>query len=65
MLIKYIRMLDEESIENLYNETFGLTDTNKKVGKIVEGLKPFITYLYFQMGDEQLDQLFKCKLIRP
>lgn len=56
---KYIDTLDEDDIDYLYDELIGSNQPDRKSSMIIDGLKPMLTYLYFQMTSYELEHFFK------
>jgi len=56
ILIQYINNLDNEQLDDIYNNLF--SETNKKTDLIIDKLLPFITYLYVTLDETQIKELF-------
>jgi len=60
LLIEKINNADETTLDTILQyDFFDSQDSDQKVSKIIDGLKPFITMLYLSLDDESLDKLFK------
>ena len=56
ILIEYIKNLDNDNLEEIYNSIFN--ESNNKTNLIIDKLLPFITYIYMTLNEEQIKELF-------
>ena len=56
VLIEYITNCSDDQLDDIYNNL--LEEPNEKMNLIINIMKPFITYIYFSLSDEQIKGLF-------
>jgi len=61
ILIQYINNLSESEIETAYENIIESVEPNAKMNFIIDTLQPLISFLYFSLSNEQIEQVFQKK----
>jgi hypothetical protein len=61
ILINYITNLSESEIDTAYDKIIENVEPNVKMNFIIDTLQPLISFLYFSLSNEQIEQVFQKK----
>jgi hypothetical protein len=61
ILINYITNLSESEIDTAYDNIIENVEPNAKMNFIINTLQPLISFLYFSLNNEQIEQVFQKK----
>ena len=61
ILLNYITNLSESEIDAAYDNIIENVEPNAKMNFIIDTIQPLISFLYFSLNNEQIEQVFQKK----
>ncbi len=61
ILINYITNLSDSEIDTAYDNLIENVEPNAKMNFIIDTLQPLISFLYFSLSNDQIEQVFQKK----
>ena len=56
ILVEYIKNCSNDQLDDIYSNL--MDEPSEKMNLIINIMKPFLTYLYFSLSEEQIKGLF-------